>query len=653
MEETILLNLEINQADAEKDLIAVNKAIIANKESQTELNKAYKDGTITQEEYVKESVRIQQNVKQETEQRKSLQKVLETNAGSVDRLRVVNAQLVKERNKVDISTEKGIRLVNKYNDEINKNNKLIEKNSSTLEKQKFNIGNYASALDVVIPGTEKFVGSITSLGGALGGTIGAIQKTGFSLQTLNTIPVVALISSLITVFDVLKNSMDLVNNEFIRTFDFLQKQKDAIDRLKKSTDEYIGTLENQNDILEALGGNQITIIENEQKANTLRQNESNAVIKSLKDEIILLGNRTALAGNWSKLTKEQFDRQVSLQREIDASGKTEAEFLELKKQELATSQRALVDLQNQSTILSIRLNQERKAQDESLKKEREKLDLEKKRREEFDKRAKDFVAGRSFEDITDDDEIQKMLDRDAPARKRQFDELERREIAERDFNESLKVVITEREQIYLDDANAYADAQKKKEQADIALLNATAGVFASLSSLAQEGSDEQKGLALISIAADTAAAIAGAAANSQDLLYPANLAAMASSIAAILSAVAQAKQIFASPEGFAEGGYTGDGRKHEIAGAVHKGEYVAPQKVMAMPQATPHIAALESMRLKGYADGGFVTNTATADSQSALLIANTIAKLPPPIVDVKEVTRVQKRIQVKEALSTF
>ena len=55
---------------------------------------------------------------------------------------------------------------------------------------------------------------------------------------------------------------------------------------------------------------------------------------------------------------------------------------------------------------------------------------------------------------------------------------------------------------------------------------------------------------------------------------------------------------------FADGGYTGAGAKYDEAGIVHKGEYVIPAwQVNKMPNT---IQALESVRKKGYADGGYV-----------------------------------------------
>lgn len=57
--------------------------------------------------------------------------------------------------------------------------------------------------------------------------------------------------------------------------------------------------------------------------------------------------------------------------------------------------------------------------------------------------------------------------------------------------------------------------------------------------------------------------------------------------------------------GFANGGYTGHGSKYDVAGVVHAGEYVIP-KWMTESLGGDFIGSLETMRKKGYADGGYV-----------------------------------------------
>jgi lambda family phage tail tape measure protein len=57
--------------------------------------------------------------------------------------------------------------------------------------------------------------------------------------------------------------------------------------------------------------------------------------------------------------------------------------------------------------------------------------------------------------------------------------------------------------------------------------------------------------------------------------------------------------------GFADGGYTGDGGKHEPAGVVHRGEYVM-SKAATRRIGVGNLEALHRGALAGYADGGYV-----------------------------------------------
>ncbi|NCB61527.1 MAG: phage tail tape measure protein, partial [Gammaproteobacteria bacterium] len=56
--------------------------------------------------------------------------------------------------------------------------------------------------------------------------------------------------------------------------------------------------------------------------------------------------------------------------------------------------------------------------------------------------------------------------------------------------------------------------------------------------------------------------------------------------------------------GWADGGYTGDGGKHDVAGVVHKGEWVVPQNVVQKPGMLNFLNQLTYG--SGYADGGLV-----------------------------------------------
>lgn len=71
---------------------------------------------------------------------------------------------------------------------------------------------------------------------------------------------------------------------------------------------------------------------------------------------------------------------------------------------------------------------------------------------------------------------------------------------------------------------------------------------------------------------------------------------------------------FGSFFGFADGGYTGDGGKHDVAGVVHKGEWVVPQNVVQKPGMLNFLNQLTYG--SGYADGGLVGGSVARPSSN-------------------------------------
>lgn len=68
----------------------------------------------------------------------------------------------------------------------------------------------------------------------------------------------------------------------------------------------------------------------------------------------------------------------------------------------------------------------------------------------------------------------------------------------------------------------------------------------------------------------------------------------------------------ATPQGFADGGYTGNGLKHTPAGIVHKGEVVWSQEDIKRWGGVSVVESMRQSKPSGYANGGYVSNN-TAD----------------------------------------
>ena len=87
--------------------------------------------------------------------------------------------------------------------------------------------------------------------------------------------------------------------------------------------------------------------------------------------------------------------------------------------------------------------------------------------------------------------------------------------------------------------------------------------------------------------------------------------------------------------GFSEGGYTGAGHRLEVAGVVHRGEYVVPQPEMRDPAVVAMVSAIEARRrrrtsanaLPGFADGGYTGIATAVDSKTMVLLEQILKEI--------------------------
>jgi tubulin-specific chaperone A len=203
-----------------------------------------------------------------------------------------------------------------------------------------------------------------------------------------------------------------------------------------------------------------------------------------------------------------------------------------------------------------------------------------------------------------------------------------------------------KEQIYLDQQKAEWDKEQTAKRLDYA---------AAISGQAlQIFSQESEGYKLIASADALINTYRGANIALGTYPPPYSYIVAALTVASGLANVARINNV-----GFAAGGFTGSGygapdsSGHKPAGVVHANEYVVPKWQVSHPAYQPIINTLESGRLRGYADGGLVTNTITSTADQQLATMNTIRQLPAPEVSVKEITKVQNRIQVKQKTTTL
>ncbi|WP_396234197.1 tape measure protein [Acinetobacter baumannii] len=197
-------------------------------------------------------------------------------------------------------------------------------------------------------------------------------------------------------------------------------------------------------------------------------------------------------------------------------------------------------------------------------------------------------------------------------------QFEQQLISQQDFENQKTAIIQaaqlQRELIYADYAKSAQEIEAKYQQDRLnTQLMYGQQMTGSLTSMFGSMFGEQSKAYKIMFAADKAYAIAAAGISIQQSIakaasvgFPANIPLIASAIAQGASIIANIRAI--KDQGFADGGYTGNGLKHTPAGIVHKGEVVWSQEDI---KRWGGVSVVENMRTSspsGYSNGGYVSN---------------------------------------------
>lgn len=665
MEETVILNFEVDQGKAEQDLKRLEGVILDNKKAQQELSKAYKEGTITQEEYVEENLRLQQNLKKEQEQKKVLIKTINTESSSRNALKLKVSQLTKEYDSLNTSTATGIKRADALEKELAQLNAQLTKGDKSAGLFKNQIGNYPekfsqAASQIRVAGVS--VGDLTTKLAAFAnpatavvGIVGALG-TAYANSTRGA-------KDLEFAQNQLSISAKLLSNAFASIVSpdggdgkgfFSSAIREILNRFIPAIGTVVDIVANLREELEDLGRDELEV----RDANNQRLEKNQELLETIANDQTKLNEKLEAANQIEEnlVTSKAFILQIlneelkNLEQQLGFDRENEelqTSILQKKREiskESASFEKQLTKINKQQDDLNIKIGQEvalrKKAADEAARLQAKGVFGAKPIGEvavstELEQRKESIIKEGTLATIEGDKYLDGAMDRF----NKEADAWQAKE--ERKRSEAEKT--------------AARQAELNRQQLEMERAAAT-GILAigsslahGLSALAEEQSEEQKALALAGIAFDTASAIAGGVAASQDLLYPANLVAMASTIAAILSAIAQAEAVIS---GYAEGGYTGPGPKYKPAGVVHAGEVVWSQKDVAMAGGP---AMADSLRptSRGYADGGYVANLNTQPAQQSMIVANALRNMPPIYASWTEARAVGNKLAFKENRSTL
>lgn len=654
--ETILLEFKVDQGAAEKQLEKIEGILLDNKKAQQELSKAYKAGTITQEEYVKENLRLQQNIKKEQSQKTALLKTLDTESNSRNALRQQISALVKQYDNLNQGSAKGVQRGKELEAQIASLSAQLTKGDKAAGLFKNQIGNYPEAFSEAAKSVQVAGTSIGDIGAKLTGFLNPATATIGVLGALGA----AYVSSAAGARDLesaqnqLSAATGIATNAFGSFIDTLSggdgSGKDGIlsnivsSFLNRVNPAIAAIAKLSADAKRELQELEIAQLESQRVAKNALQ-EAEELRRQRDDDQNDLKTRLIFANSVEEFINKRETALVQVQqdrlKQLQLLSSIDSENLELKKQ-VKQIEFEIADIQEDSE------GKRTEAKNGIIALEKEQLRILKERQAllklssapeaqvenveiqglgEFEKQQADQLKVVS--------EYDKMLADEKLANIKTINDAEQQA-----FDESIS-----REQ---EELNFKRWAAGREQQIEEAKLNVANDVAGTLASLFDEQTEAYKVFASAQALISTYSSATKAFDSLAGIPYIGPALGAAAAAAAIVRGLANVAEINGIE--FAEGGYTGAGGKYEPAGIVHKGEYVVPQSVNYAPAAQPHIAALESMR-KGYADGGFVTNQNISSTQQALITANAFKNMPSPVVGVVEITKMQNRVQTREKLS--
>lgn len=597
---------------------------------------------------------------------------------SIENLTKANKALREERKKLDTQSVEGKKRISEINAELDKNNGKIKENVSALEKQKINVGNYKSALDSVHPALGKVGAGLES---------GASGFKAMTMQALRFIatPIGAVLAAIVAVFTLLKTALsqnDALMDKFENVTNAVSVVMEVlVNRVAKLGEALIALFSGDiNGAIDATSaafsglaeeiGNAVTQqqllldetrnIEDAQRAlriETARQeNEIRRLVVAAKNRNLTFDEQEGLLRRALTLEKElvrqredlalrelrttarqlraskEFQQQSNetfdqyIERLLDSSALAPAELDKIAEKVEALEQARGSSLAFQEKVEnSLSAIQEKRA--EALKKQNEAL-REQQALERADRRADD--GGQTLD--PGEDPLIAAFETRANVITNIEDRLQN-DLKKRRDEAALAEIQREKAGILF---------LQEKEREKLSIIQNTIGQAASLF---EDDTVAYKALASAQALINTYLAATAAFASGSKINVAFGAISAAVAVAAGLANVAKINGVQ-----FAEGGYTGPGGKYKPAGIVHAGEVVWSQEDVAKSGGPMRANAMRPT-MRGYYDGGYVSNAVAQPINQQMELSNIFKNMPPMELSVKEVTRVQNRIKTKEKIS--
>lgn len=645
MEETILLNFEVDQTQAQQNLVQTEKNILSLKKQQAELNKEYKAGKVSEDEYVKSNIKLQQSIKKETDQKAVLNRLIQTESNSRNAMRQRVSDLNKEYNNLNLTTEKGIKRADALQKELTELNTELNKGSKAAGNFKDNIGNYPqqfgdAAKSVKVAGssvgdlTDKFKG-LGVAGLAIGAVVGVVGALGAAYARSSTGA-----RDLAYAQSLLSATTGVLAESFGELFDTAGEGEGFFSNV------LTGILVN---LSPSIAGAALQIAAFEQQLKDLETSRAFAAGFAKDDE-----RRAELARRIRDDEEESFETRLAAAKEIDAtlerSGQRTSIIIKAQIEAIKGSTQGY-EKNREAQLKVAQLTAEIADKEEEIT---GKLTENVKARETIQKTIRDLNRAERRQtdnvDATTDNPLTNAFQNDLDIEEEANDRFQNRVLKDqREFeNERIR------------ESRRSAEARIKiEEQLNDARLQATSSILGSISSLFDQESDEYKAFASAQVIISTYAA-ATKAYEAAFLPLP-TVASPAIGTAFAAAAIAQGLANLAQINGvqFAEGGVVLRGPSHAQGGIpieAEGNEIILTKGVYNNPNLRAQASALNvagggrKFAAGGvpFTDGGFVTNQNISATQQAMIMANAVKNLPPAQVSWSEGRAVGRRVEARE-----
>lgn len=643
---SVLLEFNVDLNQAKKDLDVTESKIIDLKKAQADLNKEFKNGTVSQEEYVKANQQLNASLQKESQNRQTLTKLVNSENGSLNQQRAILANLVLERNRLDKSTQEGIKAFDELNKQIKELNDEIKEHEQAGGDFRRNVGNYADALKGAAGDAEFFgvnVGSLTDTmtsflnpATAAIGLVSALAAA-YGKSSVGALDLEAATSQLSTGFSLAANSF----GNFIQSISGAANPQNgplaSLAYLFNRAAFGLGVANQAKAI--AAGQALMKQLEISQAFAAGYAKDSERIAENFRrirdDEEQTVNTRVAAADRISKeLERSELLRISVLQRMIEIIPRNTIDYQNNREAQLQVAQ-LTSEIKDIEEEINGKLTENLAARKAILKAQAEEAAM----MEFINKR-----TGRTGTTFGIDDRAQASSRQELNA----TNDLAAQQAADRlNINERLLRDMARQNDEF---RKSQMDLDRQKDEWDREQTARRLDYASAISAQAlQIFGQESDAYRLIASADATINAYKGANIALGTYPPPYSYIVAALTVATGLANVARINNVK-----FDSGGYTGSGfgspdsSGHRPAGIVHANEYVVPKWQVQHPAYSPIINTLESGRLKGYADGGLVTNSITSTVDTQLATMNTIRQLPAPVVSVKEITKAQGRVQVRE-----